>query len=115
MNINEYQKWTLSTAVYPGAGQHNFQEAIYLTLGLASEAGEFAGKVKKIVRGDQIDPEDLLGEAGDVLWYIVRICDNLGITVEQLAKYNYRKLEARKANNTIQGEDQEDGSRISTA
>ena len=115
MNINDYQKWTISTAVYPGAGKHGFQEMIYLTLGMASEAGEFAGKIKKIVRGDVIDPESVVAEAGDVLWYLARICDNMGIQMEDLAEYNMRKLEERKAKNAIQGEDQADGSRIITS
>ena len=115
MDIKKYQEWTLSTAVYPGAGQHNFQEIVYLTLGLASEAGELAGKLKKIVRGDNINPEDFVAEAGDVLWYLARICDNINIDLEQLAEYNCKKLSARKEAGTIQGEDQDDGSRIITA
>ena len=104
MDINKYQEWTLSTAVYPGAGEHSFQEVVYLTLGLASEAGEVAGKLKKIVRGDKVDPEAFVSEVGDCLWYVARLCDNMGITMEQLAEYNVNKLEARKTKDTIQGE-----------
>lgn len=103
MNINDYQKWTLSTAVYPGAGEHGFNEICYLVLGLTSEAGEVAGKLKKIIRGDTVKPEVFLSECGDVLWYLARICDNLGITVEQLAEYNVSKLMERKATGTIKG------------
>jgi len=111
MNINEYQKWTLSTAVYPGAGEHGFQEVVYLTLGLVSEAGEAAGKVKKIIRGDKVDPESFVSEVGDVLWYLARICDNLGITLEELALYNMTKLESRKAAGTIKGSGEDEASR----
>ena len=103
MNINEYQKWTMSTAVYPGAGEQGLKECVYLTLGIASEAGEVAGKLKKFVRGDQPDPEGFLSEMGDVLWYLARLCDNIGITMEDLADYNYKKLEARKNANALQG------------
>lgn len=103
MDINKYQEWTLSTAVYPGAGEHSFQEVVYLTLGLASEAGEVAGKLKKIVRGDKVDPEAFVSEVGDCLWYVARLCDNMGITMEQLAEYNMQKLEERKQAGAIKG------------
>ena len=92
MNLIDYQKWTLSTAVYPDAGKHTFNEMVYLTLGLSNEAGEFAGRIKKVIRGDNVDPETVLSEAGDVLWYLTRICDNLGIALEDVAEYNYQKL-----------------------
>lgn len=103
MDLKQYQDWTLSVSVYPGAGEHGFEEANYLVLGLASEAGEVAGKLKKIIRGDNVHPESFLSEVSDVLWYLTRICDNVGITLEQLADYNYAKLEARKATDTIKG------------
>ena len=57
MNLNDYNKWTDTTAIYPDAGKKTFNETLYLILGLSSEAGEVAGKLKKIVRGDNIDPE----------------------------------------------------------
>lgn len=104
MDIKKYQDWTLTTAVYPGAGQHNFDEVLYLTLGLASESGEVAGKLKKIIRGDVVEPEDFLSELSDVLWYLARLCDNVGISMEDLADYSHAKLEARKATNTIKGD-----------
>ena len=84
-------------------------------LGLSSEAGEVAGKLKKIVRGDKIDPETYVSELSDVLWYLARATDAVGITMEELADYNFNKLESRKKEGTIQGEDQSDGSRIITA
>lgn len=103
MDLKQYQEFTLTTAVYPGAGEHGFQEVVYLTLGMASEAGEVAGKLKKIIRGDDMDPEAFVSECSDVLWYLTRLCDNMGITLEQLAEYNYVKLSKRKEANTIQG------------
>jgi NTP pyrophosphatase (non-canonical NTP hydrolase) len=112
MQINDYQQWTLTTSVYPGAGEHNLPEGIYLTLGLASESGEVAGKLKKFLRGDKPDPEGFLSELGDVLWYLARLCDNIGITVEELADYNYKKLEERKAKNIIKGDGDTNEQRI---
>lgn len=114
MNVIDYQNWTISTSVYPGAGEHGFNEALYLTLGLSSESGEVAGKVKKIIRGDTVDPESLVSEMSDVLWYLTRMCDNLGFNLEDLADYSYKKLESRKATNTIKGSGDTNESRIIT-
>ena len=114
MNLNDYNKWTDSTAIYPDAGKKTFNETLYLVLGLSSEAGEVAGKLKKIVRGDTIDPETYVSELSDVLWYLSRAASAVGLSLEDLADYNYSKLESRKTAGTIQGEDQKDGSRITT-
>lgn len=103
MDVKEYQNWTRSTAIYPGHGENGFNECLYLTLGLTSESGEVAGKVKKIIRGDKVDPEAYVSELSDVLWYLARLCDNVGITMEDLADYSVKKLEERKATNTIKG------------
>ena len=115
MNLKKYQDWTLSVAVYPGSGTRTFPEVLYLTLGLSSEAGEVAGKIKKIVRGERIDPESYVSELSDVLWYLARSCDAAGITLEDLADYNVAKLESRKQEGTIQGEDTKDGNRVITS
>ena len=47
MQASEYQEKTKLFAVYP-----ELQSLEYLGLGLASEAGEVAGKIKKWLRGD---------------------------------------------------------------
>lgn len=114
MDLKQYQLWTRSTAVYPGANEQGFAEVNYLVLGLASEAGEVAGKLKKIIRGDKVEPESFLSEVSDVLWYLTRVCDNIGVTLEQLADYNHAKLEARKATNTIKGSGESIESRVTT-
>ncbi|HEY6019909.1 MAG TPA: nucleoside triphosphate pyrophosphohydrolase family protein, partial [Candidatus Paceibacterota bacterium] len=80
----------------------------YLALGLASEAGEVAGKIKKWIRRDINPTCDLLNcvdaEMGDVLWYISQWCNETGTSLSNLMKRNIEKLEARKQHNTIQGD-----------
>ena len=82
---------------------------VYPTLGLVNEAGEFAGKIKKIFRdrdgviSDQ-DREALKAELGDVLWYLTQICTNLGITLEEVAEANLDKLFSRLERNQIRGD-----------
>ena len=68
----------------------------YDGLGLG-EAGEVQGKIKKIIRdnGGTIDgeaKEAIKAELGDTLWYIASMCQNLGITLEEVATYNIEKL-----------------------
>jgi NTP pyrophosphatase (non-canonical NTP hydrolase) len=104
MTLNDYQKEALSTAVY-GSGS----KIIYPTLGLAGEAGEVADKVKKVLRDNDGEFDEwrkiqIAAEIGDVLWYIAALSDDLGFTLEDIAKLNIGKLSQRRANNTIHGE-----------
>ena len=103
MNINEYQDWTIQTAIYPEAGTGSNLELYYLALGLTSEAGEVAGKVKKILRDGTYDPGAIMSELSDVLWYVARLADSLGMTMEYLADLNCGKLTKRLAAGTISG------------
>ena len=98
MNLGDYQVWTRSTAIYPGS------KAIeYLALGLTSEAGEVAGKVKKYVRDLHWDRDAVIAELGDVFWYLARMCDEMNIDAVNVLQLNHDKLESRKARNTIKG------------
>jgi NTP pyrophosphatase (non-canonical NTP hydrolase) len=79
----------------------------YDGLGLG-EAGEVQGKIKKIIRhnGGIITAEHIEAikkETGDLLWYIASICDNLGITLEDVANENIKKLKSRRDRGTLHG------------
>lgn len=81
---------------------------VYPTLGLTNEAGEVAGKIKKIFRdkGGQITAEDreaLKQELGDVLWYLTQICTELDLTLEEVAGANLTKLFSRQARGALYG------------
>ena len=82
---------------------------VYPTLGLVNEAGEVAGKVKKIFRdkggaiGDA-EREALKHELGDVLWYLTQICTELGLSLEEVAAANIEKLFSRLERGQIRGE-----------
>lgn len=96
MNFEEYQSEASQTALYP----RRMSNLEYPTLGLTGEAGEVANIVKKIQRdndgviSDEIRVK-LTDELGDVLWYISACADELGITLEEIAKYNVNKLAKR--------------------
>jgi NTP pyrophosphatase (non-canonical NTP hydrolase) len=105
MNFNEYQQKSRRTAAYPAIGQ----PIIYPTLGLVNEAGEVAGKVKKIFRdkGGHISEAErhaLKAELGDVLWYLAQLATELGLSLEEIAEHNLEKLLDRQQRGVIGGE-----------
>jgi NTP pyrophosphatase (non-canonical NTP hydrolase) len=95
MQFDDYQRAARRTAIY--ADRHR---VIYPALGLASEAGEVAGKIKKVLR-DQGDDfagapvEALKDELGDVLWYIAVLAADLGLSLDDIAVHNLDKLGSR--------------------
>ena len=88
---------------------HTDHPIVYPTLGLVNEAGELAGKVKKIFRDkDGVisaeDREALRGELGDVLWYLAQICTELDLSLSEVAEANLHKLYSRLERGVIGGE-----------
>jgi NTP pyrophosphatase (non-canonical NTP hydrolase) len=104
VDFKEYQEKASSTALYEGFDQ--IGGLTYCTLGLTGEAGEFANKVKKILRKDKPLTEvrqELAEELGDVTWYLAELASNLGYTLEEIAEMNIRKLASRKERHVVQG------------
>lgn len=61
--------------------------AEYLGLGLISEVGEVAGKLKKVIRDKDgiLDDEtrlSIIDECGDAAWYVANTCSFVGIKIE---------------------------------
>lgn len=87
----------------------------HLLTGLFEEAGEVAGILKRVHRGDPDYPsiEDLTKtpkyqtklahELGDILWYVATSAHALGFKLSEIADMNLTKLTDRKARNVIQG------------
>ena len=104
MNFDNYQTEARKTAIYPNK-DNNY---IYPTLGLVGEAGEFAEKIKKILRDKNgtLDYESKLAlkkELGDVLWYLSNLCDELDFSLCDVAKENLVKLNSRLSRGKISG------------
>jgi NTP pyrophosphatase (non-canonical NTP hydrolase) len=103
MTPQEYLEFTRTTAIYPKENALG-----YLALGLTSEAGEVAGKLKKVIRDSNNvltdeKREAIFAEVSDVLWYMVRLTDELGYTFDDLIEYNTQKLSSRKERGTLGG------------
>lgn len=102
LTLNEYQRISGETAVYPGRGE--LLGLLYCTLGQSGEGGEFTNKLKKVLRGDVVLAdvrEQLADEAGDELWYLARKAKELGFTLEEIAQRNIEKLRSRMERGTI--------------
>jgi NTP pyrophosphatase (non-canonical NTP hydrolase) len=103
MQFDEYQVWTRTTAAYPKEGdlaEH------YLMCGLTSEVGEVASLVKRKIRDNtpqDVYLADMKKEIGDVLWYVARLADEFGFSLNDIAEINRDKLMKRVAANTIHG------------
>jgi NTP pyrophosphatase (non-canonical NTP hydrolase) len=85
---------------------------VYPTMGMVNEAGEVAGKVKKIFRdrGGEIteaDRQALKKELGDVLWYLAQICTELDLSLQEVAEANLIKLFSRLERGQIKGDGDE--------
>ena len=103
MQLNDYLEATNQVAIYPEAGTGSDLELYYLSLGLTSEAGEVAGKIKKLIRDGKLDIGNLAYELGDCFWYLARLCDAIGYEPEDILTININKLLKRKENNTLSG------------
>ena len=104
MDLRAYQQAAVRTAIY--AERHR---VVYPALGLASEAGEVAGKIKKVLRDQGGDfasaPRDALrDELGDVLWYLAVLAADLGLSLDEIAERNLDKLRSRAERGRLTGE-----------
>lgn len=108
MRLDEYQRQAHTFAIYSRDNNTDF----YPVLGLASEAGEVCGKVKKLIRDGKRDDlaylpkedkKDLVHELGGCLWYIAEIATVLDVALSHVAGSNLHQLAGRKARDTIKG------------
>jgi NTP pyrophosphatase (non-canonical NTP hydrolase) len=105
--LNEYQE--LAKRTWSNTLQQQSESALYyVALGLGNEAGEVQGKIKKLIRDKNgvlmsEDAKEIALELGDALWYLSMIAAEIGVTLEEIAEMNIKKLESRKERGMIQG------------
>lgn len=65
-------------------------------LGLSGEVGEFNDMIKKwVFHEKELDMEHAKKEAGDIIWYVVMLCESFGWNMEEIMQMNVDKLKAR--------------------
>ena len=99
-----YENLAGQTAIFP-----KDKALEYLALGMTSEAGEVAGKVKKLIRdgedkeGFEMKKLAIASEIGDVIWYCAMMAKEVGVPLNDIMKENLKKLHGRKERGTLQG------------
>lgn len=102
MEANEYQKKCAATNKY-----QSDEELVCLTMGLASEAGEVAGKVDEWIRKKHnTNPSaeyryEIIKELGDVMWFTACLAAKMGATLDVVMQLNLEKLADREKRNEI--------------
>src|SRR3989344_8390479 len=107
MEFNEYQKRASTTADF--SGRPGEYPLMYSCMGLAGETGELIEKIKKVVRNDNgkiaDEKRELIKlEIGDVLWYLSQIARLTGISLQDAAEANVKKLADRRERGVIKSE-----------
>lgn len=105
MDLNEYQFAASKTAGKVSISNDTF---LYPAIGIANEAGELLGKIKKIFRDDagvvtDTKKQEIAGELGDILWYVSETARQFGFSLHDIAAQNIQKLASRAERGTIHG------------
>ena len=76
----------------------------YLLMGFIGEVGEVYSLLAKNIRDEtDFEPEKIKKELGDCLWFIATICNDFGLSLDDVAKANLEKLLSRKIRGTLSG------------
>ena len=115
--FNDYQDNAKKTAIYLNKVKEKYPELppeIIKILGISyasnglGEVGEIQGKIKKLIRdaGGEISEEakkEISKEIGDVLWYVMAICEEFDLRMEDVAQQNINKLFSRMERGVLGG------------
>lgn len=69
---------------------------MHMALGICGEAGEIADALKKAaIYNKPLDRDNVVEELGDLLFYMQGVMNDLGISWDEVVKFNITKLAAR--------------------
>lgn len=95
--LEEYQDWVKEN-VY---GESFGVQLLIMSNAFGGEAGELMNVIKKVYRDDagvvtETRRQDLISELGDNLWYLAAICNELGVTLDEVIEHNIQKINKRR-------------------
>jgi len=92
LNLKEYQKLCKTTA-----RKFNNKEIEIFTwgLGIAGEAGDIAGCIKKTFTHSNDQRNGIRENIGDTLWYAAMICNYFNWNLDEVLEENIKKLKTR--------------------
>ena len=92
-DFNEFREHTRRLFVKPDS---TVEKMVHAVMGVSGEAGELVDAIKKHwIYGKELDSENVLEECGDLLFYMDRILDLCGYTIEDAMQANFEKLRIR--------------------
>ena len=92
-DLNAYQQAAVRTI---NTALSDDQRLLDAAAGLAEEAGEVLGHVRKhVMQGRPLDREAVVNELGDALWCLAITAHTLGVMLADVARVNEDKLRAR--------------------
>lgn len=114
LTMQEYDDAALTTCM------DTSRNLAYMLTGLTAEVGEINDKIAKAIRKGLISVDgneityhegcnendfvfDLMGELGDVLWFVNGLASVFGLPLAQVALENIHKLKSRKERGVIDG------------
>jgi len=109
MDIKEYQKLCKTTAQ---DFENKEKEIMSWGLGIAGEAGDLAGCIKKTVSHNNDQKEGIRENIGDTMWYIAMICNFFDWELEDILKDNIKKLKERYPQGFTHKDAQRGGTRV---
>lgn len=93
VELDEYQRAAARTA---NTGLGASEQLVDAAAGLAEEAGEVLGLVRKhVYMKHDLDRERLVQELGDALWCLAAVARSAGVTLGDVAERNIAKLRTR--------------------
>ena len=93
VSLDDYQRAATRT-VNPALSDK--QRLLDAAAGLAEEAGEVLGLVRKhVMQQRALDRATVVEELGDALWCLAIVADTLGVTLSDVARANEAKLRDR--------------------
>jgi len=91
-NLNEYQKLCKKTAA---KFKDKEKEIMTWGLGVAGEAGDVAGCIKKTFSHKNDQRDGIRENVGDTMWYLAMICNFFGWDFDKVLGENIEKLQKR--------------------
>lgn len=99
-SLDAYARWAAGIA--SRVGDSDRERLAYLGLGLASEAGELADHLKRLLRDESADPAGFTEELGDIAFYWAALCHAAGASPDDVLTESRARIQARLAANRTQ-------------
>ena len=96
MNLREYQEKSKRTLNYDLTFEQLLSNMVF---GIVGETGEVVDILKKhLYQGHDLDKDHIAEELGDIMFYIVNLCNLLNLDLQTIIEENYNKLLKRYPN-----------------